>query len=226
MINIKKIFFFIIKSIFTLVVILTLVLFFYAAFFYKPSSVERKTEENKITKMEEPSTLESKKIPENDVEKVEDVIVTPKIEAVIKDSLFATVGNKALTRSDIINELKMILILSNQRLSEDRRQQLESAAVKSVIRRAIKRIEIEKYKSLTFSQKDLNKELNRLVGNLNMDLDTLKSTLLTNKIDFMLLVCFFTGSFNFSSSSMLKDSSFFISWFFSVLFSTSVFFST
>ena len=188
MINIKKILFFIIKSIFTLVILLTLVLFFYAAFFYKPSSVERKTEENKITKMEEPSTLESKKIPENDVEKFEDVIVTPKIEAVIKDSLFATVGNKALTRSDIVNELKMILILSNQRFSEDRRQQLETAAVKSVIRRTIKRIEIEKYKSLTYSQKDLDKELNRLVSNLNMDLDKLKSTLLANKIDFMLLV--------------------------------------
>ena len=47
MINIKKKIFFVIKSIFVLVTFLTLVLFFYAAFFYKPSSVEKKTEENK-----------------------------------------------------------------------------------------------------------------------------------------------------------------------------------
>ena len=30
--------------------------------------------------------------------------------AVIKDSLFATVGNKAITHSDIVNEIKTILI--------------------------------------------------------------------------------------------------------------------
>ena len=29
--------------------------------------------------------------------------------ALIKDSLFATVGNKAITRSDIVNEIKIIL---------------------------------------------------------------------------------------------------------------------
>ena len=81
----------------------------------------------------------------------------------------------------------MILILSNQRFSEDRRQQLETAAVKSVIRRTIKRIEIDKYKSLTYSQKDIDKELNRLVSNLNMDLDTLKNICETNALDFLLI---------------------------------------
>ena len=31
--------------------------------------------------------------------------------AVIKDALFITVGNKAITKSDIINEVKTLLIL-------------------------------------------------------------------------------------------------------------------
>ena len=43
----------------------------------------------------------------------------------IKDSLFATVGNKAIARSDIITEIKIILILSNQSFDEKRREQLE-----------------------------------------------------------------------------------------------------
>ena len=38
----------------------------------------------------------------------------------IKDSLFATVGNKAIARSDIITEIKIILILSNQSYDEEK----------------------------------------------------------------------------------------------------------
>ena len=34
------------------------------------------------------------------------------VNGAIKDSLFATVGSKAITRSDIINEIKIILILN------------------------------------------------------------------------------------------------------------------
>ena len=43
---------------------------------------------------------------------------------VIKDSIFATVGNKAVTRSDIINEIKIILILNGKIYSEEIKEQL------------------------------------------------------------------------------------------------------
>ena len=36
------------------------------------------------------------------------------VETVIEDGLYATVGNKAIVKSDIINEIKAILILSNK----------------------------------------------------------------------------------------------------------------
>jgi len=104
--------------------------------------------------------------------------------AVIKDSLFVTVGNKAITRSDIVNEIKTILILNGQNFSQDYAEQIESAAIKSTIKRNIKQIEIEKYNSLKFNRADLNKELNQLASNINMNLDTLKNTLIANGIDF------------------------------------------
>ena len=104
--------------------------------------------------------------------------------AVIKDSLFVTVGNKAITRSDIVNEIKTILILNGQNFSQDDAEQIESAAIKSTIKRNIKQIEIEKYNSLKFNRADLNKELNQLASNINMNLDTLKNTLIANGIDF------------------------------------------
>ena len=41
-------------------------------------------------------------------------VLNTNLYAAIKDSLFATIGNKAITRSDIINEIKIILILNGQ----------------------------------------------------------------------------------------------------------------
>ena len=38
--------------------------------------------------------------------------------AVIKDSIFATVGNKVITKSDIINEIKIIIIQNGTSNSE------------------------------------------------------------------------------------------------------------
>ena len=197
---IKKIIYFIITLSFTLIVFSTLILFFYAAFFFEPAAVERKTEENQISKSEESSTLPieeiepgkkieevepKKEIVKVDVPEVEEVIVdVPEVEEVIKDSLFVTVGNKAITQSDIINEIKIILILTGQSFTEDIKEQLQSGAIQSIIKRKIKKIEIEKYDSLTFNQPDVDKELKKLAGNLYMDLDTFENTFIANGIPF------------------------------------------
>ena len=188
MIYIKKKIYFIITSSFTLIVFSTLILFFYAAFFFEPPAVERKMEENQITKNEESSTLPIEEVePEKKIEEVEPKkkivkVDVPKVEKVIKDSLFATVGNKAITQSDIINEIKIILILTGQSFTEDIKEQLQSGAIQSIIKRNIKKIEIEKYNSLTFNQPDVDKELKKLAGNLYMDLDTFENTFIANGI--------------------------------------------
>jgi len=106
----------------------------------------------------------------------------------IKDSLFATVGNRAITHSDIINEIKTILILNGQTFSENNKKQLQTAAIKSTIKRNIQQIEIDKYKSLQFNKKDLDMELNRIAKNLNMSLELLENTLTNNEINFTELV--------------------------------------
>ena len=104
--------------------------------------------------------------------------------AKIEDAIYATVANKAITHSDIINEIKIILILNGQSYSEDRKEILEKMAIKSVIKREIKKIEVEKYPLLKFKPSDLEKELNNLANNLNLDLNTLKDAFITNEIDF------------------------------------------
>ena len=72
---------------------------------------------------------------------------TKQVKTTIKDGLYATVGNKAITRSDIVNEIKIILILNNKSYSDDERQKLQQMAIKSIIKRSIKQIAIEKNKN-------------------------------------------------------------------------------
>ena len=57
-----------------------------------------------------------------------------KVNAEIKDGLFATVGNMAITKSDIVDEIKTILILNNQSYSDERREELQNAADTHVLK--------------------------------------------------------------------------------------------
>ena len=51
----------------------------------------------------------------------------------IKDSIFATIGNTAVTTSDIVSEIKIILLLNGKTFTEDARDELQSSAIKSII---------------------------------------------------------------------------------------------
>jgi|TARA_B110000438_G_C15820360_1_gene654086 parvulin-like peptidyl-prolyl isomerase len=106
---------------------------------------------------------------------------------VIKDSLYATVGNKAITSSDIMNEIKTILILNNKPFSADEKQQLEAAAIQSAIQRNIKQIEIDKHPNLSFSNLDLNNQLNILAKNINMSMEVFKETFQRNNVNFSIV---------------------------------------
>ena len=115
--------------------------------------------------------------------KAEDII-----ENSIEDFLYASVGNKAITQSDIINEIKIILILTGQSFTEDIKEQLHTGAIQSIIKRNIKKIEIGRYDSLTFNRLDVDKEIEKLADNLSMDYGTLKNTFIANGIDFAHIV--------------------------------------
>ena len=115
-------------------------------------------------------------------------LCTIKVNSKIEDSLFITVGNIAITKLDIVNEIKIILILSNASYTDDKRDMLNTMAIKSVVRRSVKTVEIKRNNFLQYSKKDLNRELESLATNLNLDLDTLKNICESNELDFSLIV--------------------------------------
>ena len=194
MISSKKIFLFI-KSVFAVVAFLILILFFYSAFFYEPPSIEKKVPENQITKEDvklkleqEKQKLEEKELEKKISETKQKKIKKLQVKTTIKDGIFATVGNKAITKSDIVNEIKIILILNNLRYSEDKKEELQKMGIRSAIKRNVKEIEIERNKDfLNFNPEDLNKELKRLAGKINIDIETLKIICKDNDLDFSLI---------------------------------------
>ena len=107
-----------------------------------------------------------------------------KVNAEIKDALFMTIGNKPITQSDIVDEIKIILILNNESYSDEKRDQLHELAVRSTVKRTIKNIELERYNFFKFNEEDLQKELARLAGNLFIDVNTLKNLCESNELDF------------------------------------------
>ena len=115
------------------------------------------------------------------------LIYIEKGNAQIKDSIYMTVGNIPVTQSDIINEIKIILILNNESYSSEKRDQLQKVAVQSILTRNIKQIELNKNNYFDLSQQDFQNELLRLARNINLDLDTLKNVCESNDIDFSLI---------------------------------------
>ena len=184
MIKIKKIISLVIKSAIALIIFLTLILFLYTAFFYKKPIVEKKTEEKQIIKEKK---IEETKEQIKTNKEVQEKIKIKKIETVIKDRLFATVGNKAITTSDIVNEIKIILIINNIPYTDDKKEQLKQKAVQEIIKRTIKKIEIDKNNFLDFNQNDFKKELNSLANRINIDLPTLKKICSDNNLDFSII---------------------------------------
>ena len=107
-----------------------------------------------------------------------------KTNAEISDSLFMTIGNKPITQSDLVNEIKIILILSNESYSDEKKDILHELAVSSTIKRTIKKIELERNNYFKFNDEDLKMELARLASNIFVDLDTLKNICESNELDF------------------------------------------
>ena len=110
-----------------------------------------------------------------------------KVNATISDSLFMTIGDRAITQSDVINEIKIILILNDESYSAEKREKLQKAAVSSIIKRNMKQIEIDRINYYQFNEQDFRKELVRLASNINVDVDTLKNIFASNDVDFLII---------------------------------------
>ena len=108
--------------------------------------------------------------------------------AEIKNEIIATVGYKAVTTLDLIDEVKMLLIINKQAYTDDRKNELRSVAMKSIVRRYTQEIEIENYNYDYFNEKDIEKEIQKICVLLNITKENLKLIFEKSNVNFSKLV--------------------------------------
>tara|TARA_B100001559_G_C16405074_1_gene577624 strand:+ start:120 stop:1061 length:942 start_codon:yes stop_codon:yes gene_type:complete len=115
------------------------------------------------------------------------IFLIEKVNSKISDALFMTIGDKAIAQSDVVNEIKTLLILSNESYSDQKREELQKLAINSIIKRKIKEIEVDRNNYFKFNNQDLQKELERLAANISVDVETLENICASNELDFSLI---------------------------------------
>ncbi len=115
------------------------------------------------------------------------LIFNIKAQADIEDGLFMTIGNKAITKSDVVNEIKIILILNNETYSDEKRDELQKVAVSSIIKRIVKQIEVERNNFLKYNEQDFRRELVRLASRVKVNVETLRNIFASNDLNFKLI---------------------------------------
>jgi len=95
--------------------------------------------------------------------------------AKINSSIVVKVGNEIITNSDLENEIKTILILTNQNITQTNINNVKGVAVKNLIRNLIKKNEIKKHNMNKYNPDELEEYLLMISDSLKIKREKLKS---------------------------------------------------
>ena len=105
-------------------------------------------------------------------------------KANIENKIVVKVGNNIITSIDIENEIRTILFLSGKKLNQDSIDMSKDLAIKSLIRKMIKKSEVEKYNQNNFDNKLLQDYLTNIANQFGVNTMDLKNYLKRNRISY------------------------------------------
>jgi hypothetical protein len=106
------------------------------------------------------------------------------LQSQISNSIMIKVGDLLITSIDIQNEIITNLVLNEQDITQENINNNKSYAVKKLINKSIKRIEINKYKIEDYSKKDLQDYTFKIAKQFGANLKELKEVFKRNNIDY------------------------------------------
>ena len=109
---------------------------------------------------------------------------TEQLSSQIDNSIIITVGNYPITRLDLEKEMKIITVLSKIRINEENKKQIKDLAVQSLVKRSIKKSEIERLKITQFNKKDVDFQISNISKNLGLEKEDFKIFLQQNNIKY------------------------------------------
>ena len=104
------------------------------------------------------------------------------------NSIIITVGNSPITKLDLLNEIKLIAILSNTEINQSNKEQIKGLAIKSLIKRNIKKSEIKKRNIEKYNNRQLDVMLNSASKKLGLDKTGLKNLLAGHNLSYDSLI--------------------------------------
>ena len=102
----------------------------------------------------------------------------------IDNSVIISVGNTPITYLDLVKEMKLISIISKNKINEKNKEQIKKIAIQSLIKRKIKEIEITKYNIENYNQKDLEKLILNTSQNLGLDKNGFKMLMKNHNLSY------------------------------------------
>ena len=110
------------------------------------------------------------------------------LEAKVNNIIVAKVENEIITAYDLENEIKTILVLAKKPLTQENINEVKNFAMKSLIRKLIKKSEVERYNVTKYSEKDLNGYILQISKGLGTNSSGLKKIFKENEINYDVLV--------------------------------------
>ena len=110
---------------------------------------------------------------------------TDRLFSQINNSIIISVGDYAITRLDLLKEIKLIAILSNTQINDSNQEHIKALAVKSLIKRNIKKSEIKKRNIDRYNVDQLNVLIDNSCKKLGVDRNGLKEILKRHNLSFI-----------------------------------------
>ena len=112
---------------------------------------------------------------------------TSQVFAKISNSVVITVGSLPITTLDMVKEMKLISIISGNKIDDTNKVQIKNIAAKSLIKRKIKELEIDKYEVKNYKKNDLENLIKKASINIGTDKEGLKKIMESNNLNFRYL---------------------------------------
>mgnify|MGYP001224600043 FL=1 len=107
--------------------------------------------------------------------------------AKISNSIVITVGSLPITYLDLVKEMRLVSIISKNKIDDSNKEQIKNIAAKSLIKRKIKQIEINKHGIKNYNTNDLENLIKKTSINLGTNQDGLRKIMNSNNLDFKYL---------------------------------------
>ena len=101
----------------------------------------------------------------------------------INNSVIISVGDLPITYLDLVKEMRLIALMSNNKIDDSNKEQFKNIAVQALIKRKIKEIEIKKFKVENYSTKDLDNLILKTSKNIGTDKKGLQQLMKQNNLD-------------------------------------------